>query len=85
MIGKNFSKIMNKEDIERSLDFGPMTKEAVERSLKDLDAKLYNLMSAYLNDCMEPDAVKKFENWFTRRKLDTFNKTAKEKKEFYEG
>ena len=41
-------------------------------------------MSAYLNDCMEPDAARKFENGYTRRKLDTFNKTAKEKKEFYE-
>ena len=76
---------MNKEDIERSLDFGPMTKEAVVKALEDFDTKLYNLMSAYLNDCMEPAAAKKFETWYTRRKMDTFNKTAKEKKEFYEG
>lgn len=61
-----------------------MNKQEVEETLKDLDAKLYNLMSAYLNDCMDPDAARKFENWYTRRKLDTFNKTAKEKKEFYE-
>jgi len=71
MTGKNFSKIMNKQE--------------VEETLKDLDTKLYNLMSAYLNDCMDPDATKKFEAWYTRRKLDTFNRTAKEKKEFYEG
>jgi hypothetical protein len=42
-------------------------------------------MGAYLNDVMEPAAAKKFETWYTRRKMDTFNKTAKEKKEFYEG
>jgi regulator of RNase E activity RraB len=71
MIEKNFSKIMNKDE--------------VERTLTDIDAKIYSLLSAYLNDCMEPDAAKKFEYWFTRRKLDTFNKTAKEKREFYEG
>lgn len=61
-----------------------MNKQEVEETLKDLDAKLYDLMGAYLNDCMEPDAAKKFESWYTRRKLDTFNRTAKEKKEFYE-
>jgi len=62
-----------------------MNKDEVERTLKDLDGKLYTLMSAYLNEVMEPDAARKFENWYTRRKLDTFNRTAKEKKEFYEG
>ena len=62
-----------------------MNKDEVERMLADLDNKLYNLMGAYLNDVMEPAAAKKFENWYTRRKMDTFNKTAKEKKEFYEG
>ena len=61
-----------------------MNKQEVEETLKDFDSKLYDLMSAYLNHCMEPDAARKFENWYTRRKLDTFNKTAKEKKEFYE-
>lgn len=61
-----------------------MNKQEVEETLKDLDAKLYDLMSAYLNNYMEPDAARKFENWYTRRKMDTFNKTAKEKKEFYE-
>ena len=39
-------------------------------------------VEAYINDCMEPAAAKKFETWYTRRKKDTFNKTAKEKKEF---
>ena len=62
-----------------------MNKDEVERMLADLDNKLYNLMGAYLNDIMEPDAARKFETWYTRRKMDTFNKTAKEKKEFYEG
>lgn len=62
-----------------------MNKDEVERTLSDFDDKLYSLMSAYLNDCMEPDAARKFETWYTRRKMDTFNKTAKEKKEFYEG
>jgi|TARA_B110000459_G_C16409210_1_gene402271 hypothetical protein len=59
-----------------------MNKQEVVETLSDIDTKLYDLMSAYLNDCMEPAAAKKFEIWYTRRKMDTFNKTAKEKKEF---
>jgi|TARA_R110000803_G_C11724073_1_gene288663 hypothetical protein len=59
-----------------------MNKQEVEEALSDIDSKLYDIMSAYINDCMEPAAAKKFETWYTRRKKDTFNKTAKEKKEF---
>ena len=59
-----------------------MNKQEVVETLSDIDTKLYDLMSAYLNDYMEPAEAKKFEIWYTRRKMDTFNKTAKEKKEF---
>lgn len=61
-----------------------MNVEELGKRTREIDTLIYNLASEYLCNGMDAAAMRQYERWFDFKRIDVFNKSMQEKKEFYE-